>query len=420
MESSIRRGRLAALVGVLALCAMLLLGTRTAYAEDVTGNGWTLDDNGVLTLTENIETADTYGWAQYASRIYEVRVAEGVTEIPRMAFASSGDVQYGNLQKVTTSSTVRIIGASAFGGNPSLTEVHLNDGLERVENVAFSGAGFTEIDLPENVEWSSDVFINCDNLVSVTISSGSTWGGGNAQFYGCDSLETVYVEEGVTQIPSTFLNGCNNLEYVWIPKSVTEILGTPILNGCIIGYTGTAAEEYAQWRQDIGVNVVGFHAIDGDSHEGTWNVVAEPTCTTAGQERLTCDICGAVQTREIAATGHSWGAGVVTAEPTATAEGVRAYTCAKCGATRTEAIPALGVEEEQPQADEPQAEDPQTDEPKDEAEGQVSALPQTGDSTLALVALPVLSLLLLSAGALALSAKSARRVGSMRDGKGTR
>ena len=391
-------------MGVLALCAMLLLGTRTAYAEDITGNGWTLDDNGVLTLTEDIEAADTYGWAQYASQIYEVRVAEGVTEIPRMAFASSGDVQYGNLQKVTTSSTVRTIGVSAFGGNPSLTEVHLNDGLERVENVAFSGAGFTEIDLPENVEWSSDVFINCDNLVSVTIPSGSTWGGGNAQFYSCDSLETVYVEEGVTQIPSTFLNGCNNLEYVWIPKSVTEILGTPILNGCIIGYTGTAAEEYARWRQEIGVNVVGFHAIDGDSHEGMWNVVTEPTCTTAGQERLTCDICGAVQTREIAATGHSWDAGVVTTEPTATTEGVRTFTCTTCGAIKTEGIPALGAEEDQPKTDEPKGEEEQ----QGVTEEQGGTLPQTGDSTLSHIVPLVLSLLFLSAGALALGANRKR------------
>lgn len=403
MESSIRRGRLAILVGVLALCAMLLLSTRTAYAEEIAGDGWTLDDNGVLTLTEDIETADTYGWVQYASQIYEVRVAEGVTEIPRMAFASSGDVRYGNLQKVTTSSTVRTIGATAFGGNSSLTEVHLNDGLERVENVAFSGAGFTEIDLPENVEWSSDVFIDCDNLVSVTIPSGSTWGG-NAQFYSCDSLETVYVEEGVTQIPFTFLNGCNNLEYVWIPKSVTEILGTPILNGCIIGYTGTAAEEYVQWRQDIGVNVVGFHAVDGDSHEGTWATMAEPTCTTAGQEQLTCDICGATQTREIAATGHSWNAGVVTAEPTATAEGVRTFTCTTCGATKTEIIPALGFEEDQPKTDESKGEEEQ----QGVTEEQGGTLPQTGDSTLSLMVPLVLSLLFLSAGALALSASRKR------------
>lgn len=395
MESSMRKRGLAIFVGVLALCVMLLFGTRTAYAEEIAGEGWTLDDNGVLTLTKDVDATDTYDWAQYASQIQEVRVAEGVTEIPRMAFASSGDVQYSNLKKVTTSSTVKTIGSTAFGSNPSLVEVHLNDGLEQVENVAFQGAGFTEIELPANVQWSSDVFINCDNLVSVTIPSGSTWGGGNAQFYGCDSLETVYIEEGVTQIPSTFLNDCDNLKYVWIPKSVTEILGTPILNGCIIGYMGTAAEEYAQWRQEIGVNVVGFHAIDGNSHEGTWKVVTPATCTAAGQEQLTCSICGATQTREIAAMGHSWDTGVVTTEPTVTAEGVRTFTCTKCGVTKTEAIPVLGNTEEQPQ----------TNKQVTETEEKSSELAQTGDNSLSLVMPLVLSLLLLSAGALTLSAK---------------
>ena len=395
MESSMRKRGLAIFVGVLALCVMLLFGTRTAYAEEIAGEGWTLDDNGVLTLTKDVDATDTYDWAQYASQIQEVRVAEGVTEIPRMAFASSGDVQYSNLKKVTTSSTVKTIGSTAFGSNPSLVEVHLNDGLEQVENVAFQGAGFAEIELPANVQWSSDVFANCDNLVSVTIPSGSTWGRGNAQFYGCDSLETVYIEEGVTQIPSTFLNDCDNLKYVWIPKSVTEILGTPILNGCIIGYTGTAAEEYAQWRQEIGVNVVGFHAIDGNSHEGTWKVVTPATCTAAGQEQLTCSICGATQTREIAAMGHSWDTGVVTTEPTVTAEGVRTFTCTKCGVTKTEAIPALGNTEEQPQ----------TNKQVTETEEKSSELAQTGDNSLSLVMTLVLSLLLLSTGALTLSAK---------------
>ena len=82
----------------------------------------------------------------------------------------------------------------------------------------------------------------------------------------------------MAQIPATFLNECGSLEYVWVPKSVTEFVGTPILGGCIIGYTGTAAEEYADWRQEVGVNVVDFHAIDGDEHTyGEWQTVAEPT-----------------------------------------------------------------------------------------------------------------------------------------------
>lgn len=407
MESLIRKRGLAVFASVFVLCMALLSGVHAAYADEVAGDGWTLGDDGVLTLTADIATANTYDWTQYASRVTEVKVAEGVTEIPGSAFASDGGVQYSSLHKVTLSSTVKTIRDAAFANNPSLTEVHLNDGLERVWNVAFQGAGFTEIKLPKNVEWYSDVFIDCDKLTSVTIPSGSTWGGANAQFYGCDSLETVYIEDGVTQVPSTFLNECPNLKYVWIPKSVTEILGTPILNCCIVGYKGTEAERYAKWRQSIGENTVDFHAIDGDSHEGAWEVMVPATCTAPGQEQLTCDICGAVQTREIAATGHSWDEGTVSTEPTATTEGVRTYTCTKCGATKTETIAALGGTEKQPQTG-GESDKAQVDGSNTKAEKTAGELPQTGDSAASSIVPFALGLLFLSAGVLIAGAKRKR------------
>lgn len=395
METSIRKRGLVALAGALALCAALLFGggVHTAYAEETAGDGWTLD-GGVLTLTKDVATANTYDWTQYASQITEVKVAEGVTEIPGTAFASYGSVQYSNLHKVTLSSTVKTIRVSAFADNPSLTEVHLNDGLERVWNCAFQNAGFTEIKLPANVDWHSDVFVYCKKLTSVTIPSGSTWGGGNAQFYGCTSLENVHIEEGVTEIPDQFLNQCDSLKNVWIPKSVTAIHSTPILNCRIIGYKGTEAERYAKWRQEVGVNTVEFHAIDGDAHEGTWKVTTPATCTAPGQEQLTCDICGAVQTREIAATDHTWDKGTVTTEPTATKEGVRTYTCTKCGATKTETVAALGTSTEQKK--QAQANGSNGSNAKTDAKN--GELPKTGDNILPFLATLAVSLALISAG----------------------
>lgn len=414
MERTEGIGRRARLAALLAACALLLLAAKPAYAAEVAGGeGWSLDDSGVLTLSGDIapiSAGGAYEWEQRASQIKEVLVAEGVTEIPNMAFATRDGVSYSSLQKVSMSSTVRTIGVSAFADNPMLTEVHLNDGLERVENVAFGGAGFSEIELPQNVLWLSDVFIDCDNLVSVTIPAGSAWSGGNAQFYGCDSLETVYIEEGVTQIPPTFLNGCGNLKYVWVPKSVTDIQGTPILGGCIVGYTGTAAEEYANWRQEVGVNAVDFHAIDGSEHAyGEWRTVAEPTCTESGVQARACEICGAEQSQKLDAKGHVWDGGVVTQEPTESTEGVRTYACAACGQTKTEAIAKLP----QTGGDEPQDGDrPGGSADANEGSAQEGAqdeLPQTGDGMLALVGLPALALLLVSAGLILAARNRAER-----------
>ena len=53
--------------------------------------------------------------------------------------------------------------------------------------------------------------------------------------------------------------------------------------------------------------------------------------------------------KTVAATGHSWDAGVVTKEATCTANGVKTFTCSECGQTKTETVEKLG--HTQPDAD---------------------------------------------------------------------
>lgn len=128
-----------------------------AYATTVvSGTGWSLDDAGVFTLSANVTgtytdydkygnpTHPRYEWESYAGQIKEVRVAEGVTEIPTGAF--SGDLaDYSNLRRVTMSSTVKSIGLAVFYEDTNLTDVKLNDGLESIGHTAFCKTGITEI-----------------------------------------------------------------------------------------------------------------------------------------------------------------------------------------------------------------------------------------------------------------------------------
>ena len=246
--------------GIVLVAVFALAGVKPAYAAEVaSGTGWTLDDAGTITLTADVAPAGSgqpYEWAQHAHQIKEVRAAEGVTTIPRMAFASTRETSYSELRTFVSPSTLKTVGGSAFDGTSSLTEVSLNDGLEELQVVAFSRTGIREISIPENVKFGSDVFTYCTNLERATIGGGATWDG-NAQFYGCANLKTLILEEGTTAIPDQFVNGCNNLAYVWIPRSVTtidgasmgaswETWGSPILNGCIIGYSGTISEKYVE------------------------------------------------------------------------------------------------------------------------------------------------------------------------------
>lgn len=75
---------------------------------------------------------------------------------------------------------------------------------------------------------------------------------------------------------------------------------------------------------------------------GAWKVTKAATCTAAGIETRTC-ACGNKETRSIAAIGHSYGAWKVTKAATCTAEGIETRTCAACGNKETRSIAATGL-----------------------------------------------------------------------------
>lgn len=326
----------------------------------IKGDGWTLDAGGVLTIEKDIPKPSNlrYEWWPYDEMVREVRLAEGVTAIPNGAFVSygNGDVEFSNLTKFTACSTLKTIGWNVFSGTRSLTEVHLNDGLEAVNHSAFANTGITSIVLPDNVTWGGDCFAGCSQLGgTLVIPGGSKFEEGhNATFHGI-GVETVVIEDGVTWIPNGAFNGCANLKRVYLPKSVVQIGDThetapgiyyDSFDPCmIVGYKGTAAEQYVDHWLKVnpeGNRGLSFHAIDGEEHDfGSWETVSEATCTEAGARKHACAVCGAERTESLPALGHAWGEGVVTAEPTANAEGERTFTCGRCGVMRMESIARL-------------------------------------------------------------------------------
>lgn len=341
----------------LLLTVLFIQAGMSAYAADtVSGTGWTLDNAGTLTITADIapqSTADGYEWAPYADQIRQVVAAEGVTVIPALAFCSSEGptgLKYSKLEKAVMSSTVRSIGVSAFYGNPTLTDVQLNDGLEEIWNVAFGLAGFTGIDLPAAATYYSDVFYKCGSLTSVTIPSGSQFEG-NAHFYDCDSLSSVVLEEGVTEIPDDFLAQCSSLKSITIPRSVIQISDFPITSSDgvrIIGYPGTAAEEYANREYSIQHGFVFEIAPCAQHSYGDWETTEQPSCTENGLKKHICVVCGAEETETIPAAGHVWDNGSVTKQPTKAEQGEKTYTCTVCGTTKTEPIAALQTDSNVP------------------------------------------------------------------------
>ncbi len=69
-----------------------------------------------------------------------------------------------------------------------------------------------------------------------------------------------------------------------------------------------------------------YASFTAAAHSYTAKVTTAASCTTAGTKTYTCS-CGKSYTETIAATGHSYGAGVITTMPTLTATGIMTYTC---------------------------------------------------------------------------------------------
>lgn len=80
-------------------------------------------------------------------------------------------------------------------------------------------------------------------------------------------------------------------------------------------------------------------ALNG--HTYTYETVQEPTCTSSGERKYTCSVCGNEYAEEIPKLDHAY-TYTVQQEPDCTTPGIWLYTCSLCGDQYTEQVDALG------------------------------------------------------------------------------
>ena len=167
-----------------------------------------------------------------------------------------------------------------------ITEVKLPSGLKKIGAQAFSNrTALEKVNIPDSVESiGNSAFWCCTKLKAITLPDSVTSLDAGA-FSGCEALESITLSENITSL-NTFgfdanyygvLSGCSKLKSVVIPKKVTVIDDYAVgyimafINGdnsriekvdgfTIYGYSGTAAEEYA--------NKNGFTFIPLDAEPG--------------------------------------------------------------------------------------------------------------------------------------------------------
>ena len=193
---------------------------------------WTLDDQGVLTISgtgsminyTSVAASDSdlhiNTLAPWQNRkVLEVIISDGITRIGDNSFAYCT-----NLASASIPNSVTSIGNSAFRDCTSLTSVTIPDSVTSIGDYAFRNCrSLTSVTIPNSVtSIGYRAFSSCSSLTSVTIPNSVTSIGDYA-FYNCSSLTSVTIPSSVTSIGDSAFASCSSLTSMSIPDSVTNI-----------------------------------------------------------------------------------------------------------------------------------------------------------------------------------------------------
>ena len=216
-----------------------IIGKEIFRASDVCGNiAWTLDADGLLTITDTGEIITTgemvayqATWKNWAGGIKKVRIKQGITSIASRAF---DECMY--IETIEIPESVTKIGWRAFHDCLSLESIILPDTVtefegEWTDTVAYNEAGWVfegceklkDVKLPAGLtSIPTGMFDKCSSLKNCQIPSGVTVIGCSA-FRDCSNLENIIIPDGVTQIGCDAFSGCEKLKEIVIPDTVTII-----------------------------------------------------------------------------------------------------------------------------------------------------------------------------------------------------
>lgn len=130
----------------------------------------------------------------------DLKLSENLAEIGNSAFADCV-----NLSKITMPETLKTLGYSAFSGCTSLAEITLNNELTSIGSKAFEGTAITELTIP-------------DSVTSFGVNSGNSY-----LVSKCNSLKTLKIGKGITEIPGRLCSNAPALSEVTMGGNVVSI-----------------------------------------------------------------------------------------------------------------------------------------------------------------------------------------------------
>lgn len=136
--------------------------TAAMSIASASGNGWTLDDDGKLTISSDTGMSNWYSnRSSYMSQVKSVVIADSVTYISSNAFDGAS-----NLTSASIGSGVATISTYAFRGSTNLKSITINKATTKIGDSAFNDGGSSITDVyysGSETEWNS-VSIGSGNL----------------------------------------------------------------------------------------------------------------------------------------------------------------------------------------------------------------------------------------------------------------
>lgn len=194
-------------VTLAAVFCLMLSPNVSASGILASGTGWTLDENGTLTVTEGMET-ESAGWREYAPQIQTAVLTKDAHPLPESPFLgctsltaitveegnpnffSDGGVLYLGNDLITHS-------VMAYPAANPAKEYVLPENVKNIAPYAFADARYLErVTLHGDMNWILDyAFQNCSALTEVNVPENMAVHCFFNVFEGCTSLDPAFIEE---------------------------------------------------------------------------------------------------------------------------------------------------------------------------------------------------------------------------------
>jgi hypothetical protein len=174
---------------------------------------------------------DNPGWRPFRSNIKKIVIEDGVSSVGNYAFED-----FNNLDSVIIGNTLTQINGSSFRNCVKLKGINFPTSLTSIGDYAFYGAPIDSLYLHDDVTINLNAFNNLvylntsgtiareafranKSLKTVVMRKGVI---GDMSFFECD-LDSLEIQNGVTEIGQNAFQWCRNLKSVTIPSSVKTI-----------------------------------------------------------------------------------------------------------------------------------------------------------------------------------------------------